>query len=73
MADTVGDGPADDTTDCVVPLQVVHLPRTTESPLGYNRVEHESAGVVGPIWTSEVHLIGIVIVTHLSRPLSDWV
>jgi len=63
-ADTVGDGIADNPTDCVVPLQVVLLPHATRSPLSHNKVELEIAGVGDPTRTSEVHLIGVVGVTR---------
>jgi hypothetical protein len=50
-----------DTTNRIVPLRVVLLPRATESPLGRNEVELEIAGVVDPTQTSEVRLvIGVV-------------
>jgi len=49
------------TADYLVPLQVVHLPRATESPLGHNDVELEIVRVVDPTQTSEVRLlIGVV-------------
>jgi hypothetical protein len=49
------------TADRIVPLQVVFLPRATESPLGRNEVELEIVGLVDPTRTSEVHLlIGVV-------------
>ena len=51
----------DDTTDRLVPLRVVLLPRATESPLGRNEVEREIADVVKVTRTCEVRLlIGVV-------------
>jgi len=51
----------DDTADHVVPLRVVLVPRVTESPLGRTEVELETAGVVDPTQTSEVHsLTGVI-------------
>jgi hypothetical protein len=47
----------DDTTDRVVPLRVVLLPRAAESHLGRKEVELDIAGVVDPTRTSEVRLL----------------
>jgi hypothetical protein len=63
-AETVGDGLMDNTADHVVLLQVVLLPRATESPLGPPEVEVEMVCLVDPTQTSEVRLIiGVVEAT----------
>ena len=64
-ADTVGDGTADKTADHLVPLQVVLLPHTAESPLSHNEVEFAFAGVVDLTRTSDWRLIGLVGMTRI--------
>jgi hypothetical protein len=52
--------------DCVVPLPLVILPHTAESPLSRNTVELDIACVVDPTGTSEVHsLLGVVTGTRM--------
>ena len=63
----------DNTADLVVPLPVLVLPRTNESPLDRNKVDLEFGGVVNPTRTSDVRsLIGVVRPTRIcSNEVAD--
>lgn len=56
---------ADDTTDHVVPLEVLLVCHVTNSPIDRKEVVLDIADVEHPILTSAVHLIGVVGVTRL--------